>query len=627
MDLNPGQTIGQYRIVEKIGEGGMGAVYKADQPSIPRTVVIKVLSASFSDFPDARDRFRRELNMLTRLEHPYILPVYDFGEVAGSPYIVMRHMTGGSLQDRLQRASIGRDEALRLLNQVAQALDFAHDQGIVHRDLKPANILLDDGGNAYLGDFGLAKSISGTQDLTATGTTLGSPAYMSPEQARGEKLTRESDIYSLTILVYRLLSGRLPFEADTAWDFITKHIAAEPTPIRQHVPDLPPALETVLAAGLAKDPLARPGRASDLVNAVTAALSGAAVVPVAAPRASTTSASAVTGTLVSPAAPPLATPARRAWRLPVLLAAGGVALLVVGAIGAGAIYLLGRSGLGSSISTFPVGDQPRALMFDGAALWVANYFDNSLSKLTVSGESLGTFPVDPLPGALAFDGVNVWVTGSLDQVLVVVDPASGDILARHQLPHVPTALLWDGSSLWSANDIAGTLTKIGPDGSVVADLEVGAGPVGLAFDGTWLWTVNRDDRTLMRVDPDGPSVQEAVSLDGEPVAVAFDGQAVWVAFADSGQVVPFDAQNPSPGRPVDIGSAPVALWFDGEDLWAAAPEAGIVVRIDPRQGEVLDTIDVEGYPVALHSVPCGVDCREVWTANQSSDSVSRISVE
>src|SRR3990172_12185234 len=189
MDLTPGQTIGQYRIVQKIGEGGMGAVYKADQPSIPRAVVIKVLGSGFAEYTDALDRFRRELDMITRLEHPHILPVYDYGEIDGNPYIVMRYMTGGSLQDRLQSGGGTRSEGLRLLDQGALALDFAHDRGIIHRDLKPGNVLVDDAGNAYLADFGLAKSISGTQDLTATGSTLGSPAYMSPHHARGEKLT------------------------------------------------------------------------------------------------------------------------------------------------------------------------------------------------------------------------------------------------------------------------------------------------------------------------------------------------------------------------------------------------------------------------------------------------------
>jgi serine/threonine protein kinase len=248
MDLVPGQILGQYRIIQKIGEGGMGAVYSAEQPSIPRTVVIKVLSAAFSEFADARDRFRRELDMITRLEHPHILPVYDFGDVDGNPYLVMRFMTGGTLHDRLTRSTFGRGEAIRVLEQIARALDFAHDQGIVHRDLKPGNVLLDESGNAYLADFGLAKSVGGTRDLTATGSVLGSPAYMSPEQARGDKLDRRSDVYSFAVMTYQALSGHLPFDADDAWGFIATHQRST----RPHSParaDLSTAVEELGRAG------------------------------------------------------------------------------------------------------------------------------------------------------------------------------------------------------------------------------------------------------------------------------------------------------------------------------------------------------------------------------------------
>ncbi len=350
MDLAPGQTLGQYRIIQKIGEGGMGAVYKADQPSIPRTVVIKVLSAAFSEYADARDRFRRELDMITRLEHPHILPVYDFGDVDGNPYIVMRFMTGGTLQDRLKRSTLGRSEAIRLMEQIALALDFAHDQGIIHRDLKPGNVLLDESGNAYLADFGLAKSVGGTRDLTATGSVLGSPAYMSPEQARGDKLDRRSDVYSFAVLLYLALSGRLPFDSDDAWGYITKHLSEAPAPIRKYAPDLSAAVEDVLAAGLAKDREARPDRATDLISAVREAMSA----PASAQRSVTQTAtragdaaavSAPSRTVIGPAVP-VAAPrrGRSPWSLLIILGVGALGLLVVGGIVAGVLFL-GRDAL------------------------------------------------------------------------------------------------------------------------------------------------------------------------------------------------------------------------------------------------------------------------------------------
>jgi serine/threonine-protein kinase len=577
--------------------------------------------------------------MITRLEHPHILPVYDFGEINGNPYIVMRFMTGGSLQDRLMAGRLTRDEGLRLLDQVALALDFAHDRGIVHRDLKPANILVDDAGNAYLADFGLAKSISGTQDLTATGSTLGSPAYMSPEQARGEKLNRQSDIYAFAVLVYRMLAGRLPFEADTAWGFITAHLSEEPAPIRRYVPDLPPAVESALSAGLAKDPLARPERATDLMTSLRAGLSGGADAPALA-TASRSSRAAVSASSASVAGSARVStaprPAALAWRLPALAVAGAAGLLVLGGIAAVVLVLSSTSLRGNPVTSYPVGDEPRALLFDGDALWVANFFGNSLTKLSVSGcgttaegcgDSLGTFPVDDLPVALAFDGEFLWVASSLEQTVSVVDPGLGQVAARHLLPHVPSALAWDGNSMWSANAIAGTVTQIASDGQILADVEVGQAPAAIAFDGTSLWVINQKGRSVVRIDPDGARILETISLDGEPISMALDGSVLWIGLGDTGEVIQLDPANPTAPRRIDLDSSPAALWFDAGQLWAAAPGAGKVYRINPVSAEIVDTITIEGYPVALLTASCGPDCQALWTANQTGDSVSRISIE
>lgn len=646
MDLAPGQILGQYRITQKIGEGGMGAVYKADQPSIPRTVVIKVLGAAFAESADARDRFRRELDMITRLEHPHILPVYDFGELDGSPYIVMRFMTGGSLQDRLQRSSIDRSEALRLLEQLALALDFAHDRGVVHRDLKPANVLLDESGNAYLADFGLAKSVGGTRDLTATGSLLGSPAYMSPEQARGEKLDRRSDVYSFAVLIYLALSGHLPFDANDAWGFITKHISEAPIPIRQYAPDLAPAVEDVLATGLAKDREARPARATDLISAVRQAMSAPAGERQAAAQGSirtggTASVSTPSRTIIGPtptvAAPLPATPrARPTWRLAVILSSIVFGLLAVGGLLAGILYL-GRDRLfGPQVFTYPVGDSPRALLLSGQALWVANFFGNSVMKLAASGcgaaqdscgGSLGTYSVDDLPVALAFDGQHLWAASSLKQTLSTLDPNTGQVVERHTIPHVPSALIWADSFLWTANAIAGTVTKISPDGQVVADTPVGKGPLALAFDGSSLWIANKEGKSLVRMDPATAQAAAPIALAGEPLALIFDGRWLWVALGDLGQVVQVDPKTGAIGEQVDTRADPSALAFDGESLWAAAPKAGKVFRISPTGAQVTQTIAVAGNPIALQTLPCGNGCWDLWTADESGDAVSRIRIQ
>jgi serine/threonine-protein kinase len=646
MDLAPGQLLGQYRITSKIGEGGMGAVYKADQPSIPRTVVIKVLSAAFSEYADARDRFRRELDMITRLEHPHILPVYDFGEVDGNPYIVMRFMTGGTLQDRLQRRNLGRSEAIRLLEQIALALDFAHDQGIIHRDLKPGNVLLDESGNGYLADFGLAKSVGGTRDLTATGSVLGSPAYMSPEQARGDKLDRRSDVYSFTVLTYQALSGHLPFDSDDAWGYITKHLSEAPAPIRKYAPDLSAAVEDVLATGLAKDREARPARATDLISVVREAMSAPAGERRATTQVSTragvaASASAPSQTILGPAAPgaaPVAATRRSqpAWKWLAIVASVVFGLLVVGGLLAGILYL-GRDTLfGPKVSSYPVGDSPRALLLSGQSLWVANFFGNSVTKLAASGCGasqdscggiIGTYSVDELPVGLAFDGQHLWAATSLNQSLSMLDPDTGQVVASYALPHVPSALLRADSFLWTANAIAGTVTKVSPEGQVEADTAVGKGPLALAFDGSSLWIANKEGKSLVRMDPVTSQVAETIDLKGEPLALVFDGHSLWVALGALGQVIQVDPNTGVVGEQIDTGADPSALVFDGESLWAAAPKAGKVFRIDPTGAKVTKTIAVAGAPIALQSLSCGDGCWDIWTADESADTVSRIRIQ
>lgn len=644
MDLAPGQTLGQYRIIDKIGEGGMGAVYKAEQPSIPRTVVIKVLSAAFAEYADARDRFRRELDMITRLEHPHILPVYDFGEVDGNPYIVMRFMTGGTLQDRLKRSAFGRREAIRLLEQIALALDFAHDRGIVHRDLKPGNVLLDESGNAYLADFGLAKSVGGTRDLTATGSVLGSPAYMSPEQARGDKLDRRSDVYSLAILIYQALSGHLPFDADDAWGFITKHISEAPVPIRQYAPDLSSAVEDVLVTGLAKDRQARPARATDLISAVRQAMSA----PVGERRDTTQESTGAGGTASAPSrtvigpTPSVAAPiaarrrARPSWRLLVILASGVFGLLVVGGLIAGILFLGRDTFFRPRIFSYPVGESPRALLLSGQSLWVANFFGNSVTKLAASGcgasqdscgDSVGTYSVDELPVALAFDGQHLWAASSLKQSLSMLDPDTGQVVARHTLPHVPSALIWADAFFWTANAIAGTVTKVSPDGQVEADTAVGKGPLALAFDGSSLWIANKEGKSLVRMNPVTSQVAETIDLKGEPLALIFDGRSLWVALGDLGQVIQVDPKTGVVGGQVDTRADPSALVFDGESLWAAAPKAGKVFRISPTTAKVTKTITVVGTPIALQFLSCGNGCWDIWTADGSADTVSRMRIQ
>jgi predicted Ser/Thr protein kinase len=244
---------GQYEIRSLLGRGGMAAVYLARQSSMNRDVAIKVMTPDLADDEQFVARFEHEAKMFAQLQHPHILPVIDFGHEGKHIYIVMQLVRGGSLDDRLHEGALPLRMAARMLTQIASALTFAHEQGIIHRDLKPNNVMLDERNNAYLVDFGIAKMLAGTTKLTATGNILGTPAYMAPEQWRGEPVDARTDIYSLGIMVYEMVLGRLPFTGDTPYTLMYKHFNDAPPPPRQVKPDIDPAVEAVILKALSKE--------------------------------------------------------------------------------------------------------------------------------------------------------------------------------------------------------------------------------------------------------------------------------------------------------------------------------------------------------------------------------------
>jgi serine/threonine-protein kinase len=248
-----GLTFGSYKLVELLGRGGMASVYRGYQESIDRSVAVKVLPPEFLHDPNFSQRFTAEARLLAKLTHPAILPLYDFGTANDVPYIVMPLMTGGTLNDIIKRGPLSLAEVNRLLNPIAEALDYAHSQGVIHRDIKPSNILFDRRGHPMLADFGIAKAVQASSNLTGTGI-IGTPDYMSPEQARGEQTDGRSDLYSLAVMVYQCLTGDLLFKATTPIGVMLMHATEPPPPIRQKRADISSGIEQVLIKGLAKQP-------------------------------------------------------------------------------------------------------------------------------------------------------------------------------------------------------------------------------------------------------------------------------------------------------------------------------------------------------------------------------------
>jgi tRNA A-37 threonylcarbamoyl transferase component Bud32 len=268
-----GKVLGQFEVQEEIGRGGMASVYRAQQQSMGRTVAVKVLPRSLMHDPSFYERFEREVDVISRLEHPHILPIYDYGQSDGMPYIAMRYLGGGSLEQRLARRILDPGELETPLTQIAQALDHAHRQGIIHRDLKPGNIMLDEDGNAYLSDFGIARVLG--SNLTGS-MIVGTPAYMSPEQANGMPVDGRADIYSLGVMVFHLLTGQRPFQAETPMAVLLKHIS-EPMPaLSEFRADLSESVNDVVAKSTAKDPNDRYSSAVEMAEAFSAAVRGVA---------------------------------------------------------------------------------------------------------------------------------------------------------------------------------------------------------------------------------------------------------------------------------------------------------------------------------------------------------------
>ncbi|MBN1313799.1 MAG: serine/threonine protein kinase [Anaerolineae bacterium] len=259
------QTINRYLIYSELDRGGMAIVYYAHDPNFDRDVAIKVLPRQFLHDRTFRARFQREAQAVAMLEHPAIVPVYDFGEDQGQMYLVMRYMMGGSLADRIQQGPMSLTDVECIISRLAPGLDRAHSLGIIHRDLKPANILFDGEGEAYITDFGIARLVETTVDLTASNVIVGTPAYMSPEQARdSSQIDGRADIYSLGVIVFQMFTARLPYEANSPVGYLTAHVTDPVPSVLDANPNLPPICQTIIERVMAKEPSERYQQASEL---------------------------------------------------------------------------------------------------------------------------------------------------------------------------------------------------------------------------------------------------------------------------------------------------------------------------------------------------------------------------
>lgn len=409
--VQAGQNIGPYRVMEKVGEGGMAAVYRAYHASMDRDVALKIMPFQFAQNEEFNQRFQREVRVIAGLEHPHILPVYDSGEFEGSPYLVMRYLNAGTLYGRIKAGALPLEQVDWIFSQVADALGYAHSRDVIHRDVKPSNVLIDGRGDAFLMDFGIAKLVGDSSKFTATGVITGTPAYMSPEQAHTQDLDGRSDVYALGVVLYEMVTGRVPFEAETPMAVILKHIQ-EPLPLPSELnPDLHPAVERVILKALAKNREDRFGSMDEFLAAWKQAYSATTGVtgtgsqrPLRAAPA-TAVLSRNDATQVRPTARPVDKPKRK---LPMGLLVGGVigvvALLVLVAGGlmlsrlgnddGGSGGLAGRSDDGETESIFEDltggGVDGSGLVggISGEGSWQTWYGANRVNNLSSDGQTV-----------------------------------------------------------------------------------------------------------------------------------------------------------------------------------------------------------------------------------------------
>lgn len=287
-----GQRLGQYEIVARFGEGGMATVYRARQPSVKREVAVKVIQPALAKNETFAQRFERECEVIAQLSHPHIVKMFDYGKMSGvhlrlidsefDPksnlyYFVMELLTGGNLSNRLGKGIMPIPEIRKILSQMAPALDYANGKGYIHRDLKPANVLFDDQGNAFITDFGIAKMLDETNknSLTQEGTTLGTPSYMSPELWMGENIGPWTDIYALGVVLFEMLTGKLPFVAGTPYRIMHMHVYDPPPSVKRFNPDLPTGMDDVIRRVMAKLPEDRFPTATAMLEEFEAVLGNA----------------------------------------------------------------------------------------------------------------------------------------------------------------------------------------------------------------------------------------------------------------------------------------------------------------------------------------------------------------
>jgi DNA-binding beta-propeller fold protein YncE len=594
-----GTRLASYRVDELIGRGGMGEVYRAFDLRLERPVALKLLAAGLSDDERFRERLLRESRLAAALDHPNVVPVYEAGEDAGRLFIAMRYVEGSDLRALLR--SHGRlepERVVRMAAPLADALDSAHARGLVHRDVKPSNVLVDDPGgreHPYLADFGLTQSAA--HSGPADGGLMGTIDYVAPEQVRGEQVDGRADQYALGCLLFECLTGTLPFGRGSDLETLFAHLDEPPPPASAHRAELPADLDAVLAKGMAKEPDARYGSCSELVQAAGAALG----VGLARPRRRT-------GVL----ALAIAVPALLAVALAVALLAGGGESR---GKPPGALVKVDPDS-GRVARRTPVSGAPSAVAAGGGTVWLASSEDDKLWRVRPRGGRPTRVSSVGSPHDIAYRGGRMFVAGDgpgqFQGNVVAFDAESGN---RESGVELLACSITAGAAegVWSSG--CPNVERLEPGANRLriakrlalpfrepitagtarlcqCDMATGGGAVGVLGDAL--------DPRVWKIDAKAGRVLGTATLPF-PVGrgIAYAGGAVWVAGPADDVVSRVDAGTLELTKRVRVGRGPAAIAARGDQVWVGNWLGRTLTEIDARSGGVVRTVELSGRPAEL----------------------------
>jgi serine/threonine-protein kinase len=551
-EIRIGSEFVGYRIDDLIGRGGMGVVYRAYDLRLKRAVALKLMTPELALDQRFRERFSREAELAMSLEHPNVVPIHDAGDIDGRLYLAMRHVEGTDLRALLQaEGALDPARALAICSAVANALDAAHAQGLVHRDVKPSNVLLDATEHVYLADFGLTRRLDEQGGPAGEGRSVGTPAYLAPEQIEGAPVDGRVDIYSLGCLLYECLTGETPFAGSrlaVAW----AHLEEEPPHASHCRPELPEAIDAALRKAMAKEPDDRYPTCAALITAAEEALE-----------------------LRRPPA---------LLRHKLLVATAAATLLVLAAVLVGALVIRGTGGVGAA----PTVKADTLVRIDPATNKVSSVVD-----------------VGPRPSAIAVGGRSVWVYNEVGPSLSEIDAATDAVQHTTTLVAVPSrvdaiagpVLAADAAGAWLIGiDQRGRsyLTRVfsGPHGKREYRLAEQPRAVAVGYGAVWVITRGARDAEVLRVDPTTGDVTRRTRF---PRSSRIDGLAaglggVWVVDSSGGTLYRIDPRSTRVTGRLDFGERAARPEVILGSIWVGTSDSGGSLIVDPRSVTVIDGV-------------------------------------